>query len=705
MANTLKDVGTVTAYAYAVAGGYVGTKEEFEEALANASITVQELENLTAVAVTLTPGSEATASYSDGVLTFGIPQGAKGETGQTGPQGPEGPTGNGIVSITKTGTSGLVDTYTITFTDGTTTTFAVTNGADGDITNVAQAFDATKAYSVGDMVLYQGTLYAFTAVHAAGAWVGSDAQAVILADEVTELKSDFNGISERKSTDNIFDPSYLVSSAGWTKDGEDYYGTAKQAADAFGTSPYYPVSCDPNKRYVLSFKAMTTNEGNAPGNGLVIVFVYGDGATNQIGLPNNTNEYTTFTLVSSDSTAQHGGITAIKFGYSNGGVNVWHMKEIILNEGTTPIDYYGELTAVDKDAREGLSVLQDDFTEKTSNVRMPVINFQFDDGVAKDADIVSIFDNYDFKCGFAVPTNVVDLFPYVTYQGKGYEVISHSTDGTGMNDASVDSSVIEAKLKTSKETLENAGLKIRGFVTPNSIMNLKFRPLLRKYYDWADTISYGTYAGTINGSLQPYMAPVDGVYNGWRVSLQTTTLANAKLAVDKCIENYGCLTFYGHAWALDTDNNLTTANLTSLLDYIADKVDAGECACDIPSKAILNYFNVRNDDVSDGWISVSPTDAELDSRLSVVGWDMRYNPKTKIFAFSARLTATEAISGSFALCKIPVHLVTNAFGSLIANESGKNMLFYNNGVLCQTSTWASGTSYRMSGFGIFDYVL
>ena len=43
----------------------------------------------------------------------------------------KGDDGNGIVSVTKTGTSGLVDTYTILFTDGTTTTFTVTNGQDG----------------------------------------------------------------------------------------------------------------------------------------------------------------------------------------------------------------------------------------------------------------------------------------------------------------------------------------------------------------------------------------------------------------------------------------------------------------------------------------------------------------------------------------------------------------------------------------------
>lgn len=39
--------------------------------------------------------------------------------------------GNGIESIIKTGTVGLVDTYTIFYTDGTTSVFEVTNGRDG----------------------------------------------------------------------------------------------------------------------------------------------------------------------------------------------------------------------------------------------------------------------------------------------------------------------------------------------------------------------------------------------------------------------------------------------------------------------------------------------------------------------------------------------------------------------------------------------
>lgn len=65
------------------------------------------------------------------------PQGERGETGATGPQGKQGDKGdpgNSIQSIERTsgnGASGTTDTYTITLTDGSTTTFQVYNGADG----------------------------------------------------------------------------------------------------------------------------------------------------------------------------------------------------------------------------------------------------------------------------------------------------------------------------------------------------------------------------------------------------------------------------------------------------------------------------------------------------------------------------------------------------------------------------------------------
>lgn len=51
--------------------------------------------------------------------------------GVIGGSGNAGEDGRGIVSIDKTGTQGLVDTYTISYTDGTTSTYNVSNGAKG----------------------------------------------------------------------------------------------------------------------------------------------------------------------------------------------------------------------------------------------------------------------------------------------------------------------------------------------------------------------------------------------------------------------------------------------------------------------------------------------------------------------------------------------------------------------------------------------
>lgn len=70
-----------------------------------------------------------TITYTDSTTSnFNVTNGSQGTQGV---QGIQGVAGNGISSIVKTSTVGLVDTYTITFTNATTTTFPVTNGANG----------------------------------------------------------------------------------------------------------------------------------------------------------------------------------------------------------------------------------------------------------------------------------------------------------------------------------------------------------------------------------------------------------------------------------------------------------------------------------------------------------------------------------------------------------------------------------------------
>lgn len=99
---------------------------------------------------TLAPGSDATVSVSFVAsgktitmnFTFGIP---KGDTGATG---------NGIASIAKVGTVGLVDTYRITFTDGSHFDYDLTNGtlAGKMVSNESFTYDSGSSYTLSEQL-------------------------------------------------------------------------------------------------------------------------------------------------------------------------------------------------------------------------------------------------------------------------------------------------------------------------------------------------------------------------------------------------------------------------------------------------------------------------------------------------------------------------------------------------------------------------
>ena len=89
------------------------------------------------IAHTIATGNDNAINQPDDSSGIPGPQGERGETGPQGPQGPQGeqgPAGKDGVSVStiaKTHTDGLVDTYTITYSDGTTSTFVIVNGRDG----------------------------------------------------------------------------------------------------------------------------------------------------------------------------------------------------------------------------------------------------------------------------------------------------------------------------------------------------------------------------------------------------------------------------------------------------------------------------------------------------------------------------------------------------------------------------------------------
>lgn len=77
----------------------------------------------------------------------------------------KGEDGRGIVSIEKTGTTSSVDTYTITYTDSTTSTFTINNPDSISLQRqivpsaaVESSDTASQAYAAGDYVVVNGVL-------------------------------------------------------------------------------------------------------------------------------------------------------------------------------------------------------------------------------------------------------------------------------------------------------------------------------------------------------------------------------------------------------------------------------------------------------------------------------------------------------------------------------------------------------------------
>lgn len=154
---------------------------------------------------------ENVGTKSAAKLAFGIPRGEKGDSGERGAAGvyvlengetaenipddanialfPTGENitladGRGISTIERTsgdGSAGSLDTYTITYTDNTTSTFSVRNGIDGQIFNIkgvvantsalpaASAANSGNAYLVGTATPY--LLYACVLSGGAYTWL------------------------------------------------------------------------------------------------------------------------------------------------------------------------------------------------------------------------------------------------------------------------------------------------------------------------------------------------------------------------------------------------------------------------------------------------------------------------------------------------------------------------------------------------------
>jgi len=224
-------------------------------------------------------------------------------------------------------------------------------------------------------------------------------------------------------------------------------------------------------------------------------------------------------------------------------------------------------------------------------IRMPTINFEFDDGNTSDATIYDLFKSYGFVCGFALPTTVNRDSEYLSYQNDGFEIISHSTDGSSMSAGTTAPATIEDKMKTSFDDLTARGFNIKGWVTPSSELHSSYLPIVKKYYEFAYTDYLGFWDSTVTEN--PYNTFSEDTRQMKRVSMQESTSQGCTDAIDKVIADGGELTFYAHAYPM---SNLSEVKLTAILDYAKTKVGNNECLVLKPTDAYTHYFSLRHSD-------------------------------------------------------------------------------------------------------------
>lgn len=234
MSDVRKDVGIVTAYGYAVEGGYQGTEAQYTELMGSIANIAQEATDAKTAAET------AQGKAEDAQEAAETAQG-KAEDAQEAAERAQGLADDAKSAANDSATSASESVlkaegfavgeqnevevgsdspyyhnnakYYSEEAGDSATQAAASAATSAAMTGLAPQFDSTKAYSAGDYVLYSGTLYQFTSAHAAGAWTGTDATAVTLAPEVTDLKSQIEQIPENGTAANA---KQLLSTQGIT---------------------------------------------------------------------------------------------------------------------------------------------------------------------------------------------------------------------------------------------------------------------------------------------------------------------------------------------------------------------------------------------------------------------------------------------------------------------------------------------------------
>ncbi len=224
--------------------------------------------------------------------------------------------------------------------------------------------------------------------------------------------------------------------------------------------------------------------------------------------------------------------------------------------------------------------------------RKPTFAFIWDDLNSTDALVFSVFQEYGFLPSFALMSNNLNAgnaTEYQNYYMKGCTILAHSISHPAMsNPATITYEEVDNQMKTSKEIIESYGMRVSGWVTPQSSLDISFFPLMEKNFGYGFT---GLNSGLFNSTVDPLKMNRYGIESAMS-NHDHTTIINR---IDSAIANNELVVFYGHklpSTYLNGDSTpyVTEDDLRFVLDYLKTKTDDNLCQVLSADEAVYQYY-------------------------------------------------------------------------------------------------------------------
>ncbi|MBK8187644.1 MAG: hypothetical protein IPK77_10645 [Cellvibrio sp.] len=263
--------------------------------------------------------------------------------------------------------------------------------------------------------------------------------------------------------------------------------------------------------------------------------------------------------------------------------------------------------------------------------------------------VLPIVTSAGYRAALAVPLTslqsdytrmtLAELHEYC--RANNSEVLAHGTNGIAL-DNTVAGSIGESWIRTSKFDLNRFGFDANFYVAISSVLDSKFLPETKKWFDAAYVVSGSETTPTTSTNSED-----SDMYNLVRVALEGGTLSNLQKLADYAKANFRNVVFYTHD---------STENLSGILSYCSSI----GLECETPTEWLSRVRGIRKTNTSRGsenLINNSIFARQKTTDLAPIGWSLSTSTMTGLasyyyageFGYEIDINATAAAADERAL--------------------------------------------------------